>query len=80
MQIEDERLFGWDPTPGIVSVWAQREGQAIVWRREGEQVICTPGTLPTLALRNDAGRSRTPGTRPAPYNGLWRRERACELS
>ncbi len=41
IQIEDERLFGWDPTPGIVSVWAQREGQAIIWRREGEQVICT---------------------------------------
>ncbi len=40
MQIEGERLFGWDPTPGIVSVWAQREGRAIVWRREAERVIC----------------------------------------
>jgi DNA polymerase, archaea type len=38
-QNEDEYLFGWDPTPGIVSVWANREGQAIIWRREGEQVI-----------------------------------------
>lgn len=37
----DEWVFGWDPTPGIVSVWAQREGQATIWRREGEQVICT---------------------------------------
>jgi DNA polymerase I len=37
---EDEHLFGWDPTPGIVSVWANREGKAVVWRREGEQVIC----------------------------------------
>jgi len=36
---EDEYLFGWDPTPGIVSVWANREGQAIIWRREGKQVI-----------------------------------------
>jgi DNA polymerase, archaea type len=38
-QTEDEYLFGWDPTPGIVSVWANREGQAIIWRREGKQVI-----------------------------------------
>ena len=38
-QNEDEYLFGWDPTPGIVSVWANREGQAIIWRREGEHVI-----------------------------------------
>src|SRR6266571_4213122 len=39
--IEDERLFGWDPTPGIVSVWANREGVAIVWRRENGRVTCT---------------------------------------
>ena len=38
---EDEYLFGWDPTPGIVSVWANREGRALVWRREGEQIVCT---------------------------------------
>ena len=24
--IEDETLFGWDSTPGIVSVWADQEG------------------------------------------------------
>lgn len=41
MQVEDERLFGWDATPGIVSVWAQREGSAVIWQRKGEQVICT---------------------------------------
>ncbi len=34
---EDEWLWGWDPTPGIVSVWADDDGRAIVWRR-------TPGT------------------------------------
>jgi DNA polymerase, archaea type len=36
---EDEYLFGWDPTPGIVSVWANREGLATIWRHEGEHVI-----------------------------------------
>lgn len=39
--IEDEYLFGWDPTPGIVSVWANREGLAMIWRREGECVTST---------------------------------------
>jgi DNA polymerase elongation subunit (family B) len=31
--IEDEWLWGWDPTPGIVSVWAEPDGRAWVWRR-----------------------------------------------
>src|SRR5436309_7479307 len=38
---QDEYLFGWDPTPGIVSVWASRDGYALVWRREGARVSCT---------------------------------------
>ena len=29
----DEWLWGWDPTPGIVSVWAESNGTATVWRR-----------------------------------------------
>lgn len=33
---EDEWLWGWDPTPGIVSVWAEPDGRAIVWRRCAE--------------------------------------------
>jgi DNA polymerase elongation subunit (family B) len=28
-----EWLWGWDPTPGIVSVWADDRGRATVWRR-----------------------------------------------
>ncbi len=36
---EDEYLFGWNPTPGIVSVWAHRDGRALVWRREGEEIV-----------------------------------------
>ncbi|MBF6590621.1 MAG: DNA polymerase II, partial [Ktedonobacterales bacterium] len=38
---EDEWLWGWDATPGIVSVWANEDGHALVWRRE-------PGTLQLL--------------------------------
>jgi DNA polymerase elongation subunit (family B) len=32
-RLQDEWLWGWDPTPGIVSVWADRDGRALVWRR-----------------------------------------------
>lgn len=31
----DEWLWGWDPTPGIVSVWADSGGRAHIWRRTG---------------------------------------------
>ncbi|HEY0755294.1 MAG TPA: DNA polymerase domain-containing protein [Ktedonobacteraceae bacterium] len=36
----DEWVFGWDPLPGIVSVWASRDGRAVIWRRVNEQVLC----------------------------------------
>lgn len=39
-QVDDPWLFGWDATPGIVSVWADREGRALIWRRLGEEVVC----------------------------------------
>lgn len=35
----DELLFGWDQTPGIVSVWAERTGQAFIWRRVNGRVL-----------------------------------------
>jgi DNA polymerase I len=35
-KVEDEWLWGWDPTPGIVSIWAGRDGCAILWRRIAE--------------------------------------------
>ncbi len=31
--LQDEWLWGWDDTPGIVSVWAEANGLATVWRR-----------------------------------------------
>lgn len=39
MQAADEYLFGWNPTPGIVSVWAQRDGRVVIWRREGGGIV-----------------------------------------
>src|SRR5689334_18404893 len=37
---DDTWLFGWDQTPGIVSVWADRSGRALVWQRDGARVQC----------------------------------------
>jgi DNA polymerase I len=37
---EDEWLWGWDTTPGIVSVWADPDGRATVWRRTADGVVC----------------------------------------
>src|SRR3712207_141569 len=39
-QAPDEILFGWQATPGIVSVWANRAGQAVVWQRRDGHVQC----------------------------------------
>ncbi len=36
----DPWLFGWDKTSGIVSVWAERSGKALVWRRVADKVFC----------------------------------------
>ena len=37
----DEWLWGWDPTPGIVSVWAEADGRALVWRRlDKKHLVC----------------------------------------
>src|ERR1700694_4987226 len=38
-QQHESWLFGWDPTPSIVSVWASRAGRALIWRRVGDQVV-----------------------------------------
>jgi len=40
-----ENLFGWDPLPGIVSVWASRDGRAVVWRREDERILRVQDTF-----------------------------------
>ncbi|MFN0251550.1 MAG: DNA polymerase domain-containing protein [Kofleriaceae bacterium] len=57
--IEDEWLFGWDPTPGIVSVWSEGDGRVHVWRRVAgelvhEQVAFRPWMLVDAVARPDA--------------------------
>ncbi len=37
---DDAWLFGWDPMPGIVSVWADHTGGARVWQRTAAGVHC----------------------------------------
>jgi DNA polymerase I len=37
----DDILYGWNPTPGIVSVWADREGTALVWQRTEAGIRCS---------------------------------------
>lgn len=37
----DDYLFGWDTMPGIVSIWANSEGRAVIWQRDGERVTHT---------------------------------------
>ncbi len=37
--LADDWLWGWDPTPGIVSVWADGTGRATVWRRVGGALV-----------------------------------------
>ncbi|MEA2638874.1 MAG: polymerase, archaea type [Chloroflexota bacterium] len=39
-------LFGRDPTPGIVSVSADRRGRARIWRRVGDQVVQEEDSYP----------------------------------
>ncbi len=38
--VHDDWLFGWDATPGIVSVWADSSGRALVWSRVDGVVRC----------------------------------------
>ncbi|HVV88822.1 MAG TPA: 3'-5' exonuclease, partial [Kofleriaceae bacterium] len=40
---EDEWLWGWDPTPGIVSVWAEGDGRVSVWRRVDGRLVREDG-------------------------------------
>ncbi|HKV85517.1 MAG TPA: DNA polymerase domain-containing protein [Ktedonobacterales bacterium] len=41
---QDEWLWGWDHTTGIVSIWAERDGRAIIWRRDSETLLLSRET------------------------------------
>jgi DNA polymerase I len=76
---ENDWLWGWDDTPGIVSVWAEPEGRAFVWARSPEtgalrreDVRFRPwllaASLDDLEHLGDRLRPEPPpGTRSAPF-------------
>ena len=65
--MSDEWLTGWDPTPGIVSVWAEPDGRVAVWRRVAGALVredvrfrpwivtAQPVTDPRVTVRELAG-------------------------
>lgn len=67
----DEWVWGWDPTPGIVSVWAEPDGRAYVWRRVNGALVRDDERyrpwilLPSLADLSHLGRDLRPHRRGA---------------
>ena len=51
--VVSEWLFGWDDTPGIVSVWADADGRATVWRRVDGAVVREDTRFQPWALVSD---------------------------
>jgi DNA polymerase I len=55
-------LWGWDGTPGIVSVWAERDGRALVWRRLADgSLMCERDPFRPWALLSTLGDLRHMG-------------------
>jgi DNA polymerase elongation subunit (family B) len=79
---EDQWLWGWDPTPGIVSVYAERSGRAHVWRRDPTTRALTHDVVRfrpwvVLASLDDLvhlGSRLVPGSREAPFDAITYRE------
>jgi DNA polymerase elongation subunit (family B) len=79
---EDQWLWGWDPTPGIVSVYAERSGLAHVWRRDPTTRALTHDTVRfrpwvVLASLDDLahlGSRLVPASRDAPSDAITYRE------
>ena len=73
-------MWGWDPTPGIVSVWATSDGDVTVWRRPGGGDLLTeherfrPWVLISTLEWLEASGTRF--TRDEPAAGLHVRELA----
>ena len=73
--VEDEWLWGWDETPGIVSVWAEGNGRASVWRRiveDGKLVREDERFRPWLLLDRLGDRRRTLVRRCICSPRVWR--------
>src|SRR6478735_5734613 len=80
-QIEDDWLWGWDRTPGIVSVYAEADGRALVWRRDPvsgvlhrEEEMFRPLVLlaSLVDLQHLGARLRPEGNAPSPGGVSYR--------
>lgn len=77
---EEEWLWGWDPTPGIVSVWAEADGRAFVWRRvpETDELVREEERFRPWILLDSLDDLRQLGTRLGPEGSpgarIWFRE------
>ena len=80
-QIEDDWLWGWDRTPGIVSVYAEADGRALVWRRDPvsgvlhrEEEMFRPWVLlaSLVDLQHLGARLRPEGNAPSPGGVSYR--------
>lgn len=49
-------LWGWDPTPGIVSVWAGLDGQVSVWRRQQGRLLHEPARFEKIHVSASFGK------------------------
>ncbi|MGE0554231.1 MAG: DNA polymerase domain-containing protein [Gemmatimonadales bacterium] len=80
MSREDEWLWGWDPTPGIVSVWADGGGRVSVWRRlpDTGELVREEGRFRPWALLDRLDDLRHLGERLTPEGDpggqVWYRE------
>ena len=54
-RVDTTLLFGRDPTPGIVSVGANRAGQATVWRRTAAGLVRESDRFPNWFLLSEPG-------------------------
>ena len=66
---EDEWLWGWDPTPGIVSVWADGSGEATVWRRVDGRLRVERERFRPWAVVDRVEDARRPGVRVRELDG-----------
>jgi DNA polymerase I len=73
----EEALWGWDQTPGIVSVWADASGRALVWRRlDTGALVCDRERfrpwllLSSLDFVEHLGPRLVPSTEALPHGAL----------